>query len=138
MFPAGSAVILLLVGVQEPDGIKSSRYSGWPIRKSHLAGLKADYWSFVVIGVPVTVARFNDAFLVLTAQSASLSVAMAPTVLVWLSLISASLASPAGALSDKIGLSGLSLSGQLPISWTLSYGVLTELELLDGTKNVYT
>ena len=50
----------------------------------------------------LTLARFSEAFLILRAQNAGLSLALAPLVLVIMNIVYALSAYPLGALSDRI------------------------------------
>ena len=68
--PAALCVLLIIVGVKEPDSIKESSQRGWPVQKADLLRLPASYWTVVAIGVVFTLARFSGAFLVLKAQHA--------------------------------------------------------------------
>ena len=101
--PAAFAVILIVVGVREPDGIKGTATHGWPIRKDELKRLPRSFWMVIAIGVVFTLARFSEAFLVLKAQTEGLALALIPLVFVWMNLIYALSATPAGILSDKKG-----------------------------------
>jgi MFS family permease len=64
-----------------------------------------------VIGVVFTLARFSEAFLVLKAQAEGLALALIPLVFVWMNIVYAFTATPAGILSDKIGRIKLLLCG---------------------------
>jgi MFS family permease len=109
--PAAFAVLLVVVGVQEPDGIKGTEKSGWPVRKDKLKRLSPSFWMVVAIGVVFTLARFSEAFLVLKAQAEGLALSLIPLVLVWMNVVYALTATPAGILSDKIGRMKLLLCG---------------------------
>ena len=109
--PAALAVLLVVVGVQEPDGVKGTAKRGWPIRKEELGRLSPTFWTVVAVGVMFTLARFSEAFLVLKAQAEGLALALIPLVFVWMNLIYAVMATPAGILSDKIGRIKLLLCG---------------------------
>jgi MFS family permease len=109
--PAALAVLLIVVGVQEPDGIKATAKRGWPIRKEDLKRLPPSFWMAIAIGIVFTLARFSEAFLVLKAQAEGLALALIPLVFVWMNLIYALTAMPAGILSDKIGREKLLLCG---------------------------
>jgi MFS family permease len=61
--------------------------------------------------VVFTLARFSQAFLVLKAQAEGLALALIPLVLVWMNLIYALAAAPAGILSDRIGRVNVLLCG---------------------------
>jgi MFS family permease len=109
--PAVLAVLLIVVGVREPDGVKASAKRGWPIRKQELARLSPAFWMVVAVGVMFALARFSQAFLVLKAQAEGLALALLPLVFVWMNLIYAITATPAGILSDRIGRERLLLCG---------------------------
>jgi MFS family permease len=101
--PALLAVLVLIIAVQEPPGTRKAITSKWPIRKQELMRLPAAYWIVVAVGLVVTMARFSEAFLVLKAQAEGLALALIPLVFVWLNVVFALTAAPAGVLSDKIG-----------------------------------
>jgi len=103
VLPAMIAVALVIFGVQEPEGRKPSRATGWPIKKADLVAMSGSFWWVVVIGVVFTLARFSEAFLVLKGQEAGLPLALVPLVLVAMNVVYAAIATPAGVLSDKIG-----------------------------------
>ena len=109
--PAVLCVLLIIFGVQEPDGLKRTGQRGWPINKAELARLPPKFWQVVGIGIIFTLARFSEAFLVLKAQSAGLALALIPLVFVWMNLVYALIAAPAGAWSDRIGRSKVLLAG---------------------------
>lgn len=109
--PAGLCVLLIVFGVQEPDGIAQSNKRGWPIRVADLERLPAAFWGAVGIGIIFTLARFSEAFLVLKAQSSGLGLMLLPLVFVWMNLVYALIAAPAGVLSDRIGRTKVLLGG---------------------------
>jgi MFS family permease len=100
--PAGIAVLLLVVGVEEPRRATTSGQRPPVIRWSDLRGMGQAYWSVVAVGVVFTMARFSEAFLVLRAQDVGLAVALVPVVMVLMNLVYAAVAAPAGSLSDRI------------------------------------
>lgn len=101
--PAILAVILIVVGVREPDGIKGTAKRGWPIRMEELKRLPPAFWLVIAVGVVFTLARFSQAFLVLKAQAEGLPLALIPLVFVWMNVVYALTATPAGILSDRNG-----------------------------------
>jgi MFS family permease len=103
LLPAALAVLLIVVGVREPDGTKATAKRGWPIRKEELKRMPAAFWVVIAIGVVFALARFSEAFLVLKAQAEGLALALLPLVFVWMNLVYALTATPAGILSDRIG-----------------------------------
>ncbi|QWG14502.1 MFS transporter [Bradyrhizobium sediminis] len=109
--PAALAVLLIVVGVQEPDGVKASAKRGWPIHKQDLKRLSPSFWMVIAIGMVFTLARFSEAFLVLKAQAEGLALALIPLVLVWMNVVYSLTATPAGILSDRAGRVKLLLCG---------------------------
>lgn len=103
LLPASLAVLLIVVGVREPDGTRATARRGWPVRKEELKRMPAAFWVVIAIGVVFALARFSEAFLLLKAQAEGLALALIPLVLVWMNLVYAVTATPAGILSDKIG-----------------------------------
>jgi MFS family permease len=90
----------LLVAVREPRHEAIVTHA--PLKFGDLRTLGAAYWIVVVIGAWLTLARFSEAFLILRAQSAGLSLALAPLVLVIMNIVYSVSAYPLGALSDQI------------------------------------
>ena len=75
----------------------------WPrVKFSDLKTVGTAYWIVVGVGAVLTLARFSEAFLILRAQNAGLSLALAPLVLVIMNIVYALSAYPLGALSDRI------------------------------------
>jgi MFS family permease len=104
-------VLLIVLGVREPDGVKSTATRGWPIHRAELARMPAAFWMVVAIGTVFALARFSQAFLVLKAQAEGLPLALIPLVFVWMNLVYALAAMPAGILSDRIGRVNVLLCG---------------------------
>ncbi len=113
--PAVVAMVLMIFGVQEPEGTKQSGQRGWPIRRADLVRMSGAYWWVVVVGVVFTLARFSEAFLVLKGQDAGLPVALVPIVMVLMNLMYAAVSTPAGALSDRIGRRKVLIAGLLAL-----------------------
>jgi MFS family permease len=112
LLPAGLAVLLLLFGVREPDDVKAAPARGrWPIRSAELKRMSSAYWIVVATGAMFALARFSEAFLILKAQADGLALALLPLVYVWMNVVYASVAAPAGILSDKIGRQTMLLGG---------------------------
>jgi MFS family permease len=65
----------------------------------------------VAIATVLTLARFSEAFLVLRSQNVGLPIVLVPVVMVVMNIVYALAAYPAGALSDRIGRSGVLLVG---------------------------
>ncbi len=109
--PGILAFLLVVFAVHEPEGVRPSPSGRSPISRAELAELPRAYWIVVAIGVAFTLARFSEAFLVLRASDVGLSLPLVPLVYVWMSLVYALLAAPAGALSDRLGRRGVLLAG---------------------------
>ena len=100
--PAVIAVALLALGVEEPAAASGARPPRNPIRRAELAQLGAAFWTVVVLGTVLTLARFSEAFLVLRAADTGLPETWVPLVMVVMSLVYALSAYPAGVLSDRM------------------------------------
>jgi MFS family permease len=81
------------------------------LRWSDVTRLSNAYWVVVGVSVVLTMARFSEAFLVLRAENVGLAVAMVPLVMVVMNVVYSIAAYPAGALSDRIGRSGMLAAG---------------------------
>lgn len=100
VIPGGISVLILMIGVREPAVRGSIRRAA--IKLSDLNGIGTNYWLVVGLGVVLTLARFSEAFLILRAQNAGLSLALAPVVLVVMNIVYSFSAYPLGKLSDRI------------------------------------
>ncbi|AFL52887.1 MFS family permease [Sinorhizobium fredii] len=109
--PAFVSVGVLLIGVKQPERPKELRRVRMPLRRDELGRLGSAYWWVVAVAAVFTLARFSEAFLILRAQSIGLSPALAPVVLVIMSLAYSLSAYPAGALSDRVNRSTLLVLG---------------------------
>jgi len=99
--PAGLAVLLLAVGVREPErpvgaGAGRPRLAWRDVRR-----LPRDYWIVVGIATLLTLARFSEAFLVLRGRDLGLTVTEAPWVMVVMSAVYAAVSYPAGTAFDR-------------------------------------
>jgi MFS family permease len=102
VIPGLAAVAVLALGVREPLQVRPAAETRAPIRWSELGRLGGVYWSIVVVGAVLILARFSEAFLILRAENAGLPMALAPLVLVVMNVIYAAAAYPMGALSDRL------------------------------------
>ena len=108
VIPAFLAVLLLLFGVEEPPRAPGDAASGVDNgeRRLHLADAKRlgrSYATVVAIAAVLTLARFSEAFLLLRAQNVGLPTAMAPWVMVVMSVVYAAVSYPVGAAADRGG-----------------------------------
>ncbi|MEH6951319.1 MFS transporter [Nitrobacter sp. NHB1] len=101
VIPAIIAVALLQFGVQEPERTEPAQAPRWPLRLVGLKRLGGTFWLVTGVAMLLTLARFSEAFLLLRAQGAGLSVTLVPGVLVVMNLVYMLVAYPAGLLSDR-------------------------------------
>jgi MFS family permease len=111
VIPAIMAVALIFVGVKEPTATSGEREFRSPINWRDLPDFSTGYWWVVIIGGVFTLARFSEAFLVLRAQQAGLSVTWVPLVMVVMAVFYTLSAYPAGWLSDRISRTKLLCMG---------------------------
>ncbi len=101
VIPAVLAVVLLVLGVQEPLQRWTPQRSN-PLAAATLRRLSAAYWKVVAIGAIFTLARFSEAFLVLRAHEGGLAIALTPLVLIGLNAVYALAAYPFGKWADSV------------------------------------
>jgi MFS family permease len=101
VIPGVLAVLLLLVGIKEPERARPMRAVN-PISRAALARLGSAYWWVVAVGAVFTLARFSEAFLVLRASQLGVPLAWVPLVMVAMNLVYAATAYPFGKLSDSM------------------------------------
>jgi len=102
VIPAILSVAVLIAGVREPHADGAHGAARVPIRVRDLRQLSTHYWTVVLVGGVLTLARFSEAFLVLRAQSVGLGLTWVPLVMVVMSLVYSLSAYPAGALADRM------------------------------------
>jgi MFS family permease len=110
--PAAISVIILIFGVQEPAGLVKSS-TGNPLTPTNLRRLPTAFWHVVFFGGLFTLARFNQAFLVLRVQQGGLSLGHLPVVLVAMNIVYALSAYPLGKLADRMAHKHLLAIGML-------------------------
>ena len=100
--PAFAAVAVLVAGVKEPERhVDPNKPQALP-RWHDLGRLGGAFWAVTTIGAVITLARFSEAFLVLRAHDAGLSLAWTPLALAVMNATYVASAYPAGRLSDRI------------------------------------
>lgn len=100
--PALITIVVLFFGVKEPAHVPQRTGSKNPFADFHAKDYPKTFWSLVALVSLFTLMRFSEAFLVLRAQQAGLSVAWIPITLVVMSGTYLLTAYPAGWLSDSI------------------------------------
>ncbi len=119
--PAVLAVVLLLLGVSEPEP-RTTAHPANPIRREALRRLGAPFWRVVAVGAVFTLARFSEAFLVLRAEQLGVVTSFVPLVMVVMNLVYALSAYPFGKLADSTSHTRL-------LAWGLLTLVLSDVAL---------
>ena len=112
VIPAGIAVLLVLIGVEDAKHPAGETKAHIPVRIADLRQLPRAFWSLVAIGTVFTLARFSEAFLILKANAEGLPLALTPLVLVAMNAVYMLAAYPLGSLSDRVSARTM-LSGGL-------------------------
>ena len=99
--PAALAVLVLALGVSEPEETRPQKPARFPLHIAELRGLGGAFWMVVAITTLFSLARFSEAFLILKAQAVGLPAMLAPLVLVAMNVVYALAAYPAGVFSDR-------------------------------------
>jgi MFS family permease len=100
--PAVVTVCILMFGLREPAGVPHAPSRGNPFAGFRFADYPAHFWRLVGLVLLFTLMRFSEAFLVLRASNAGLSIGYAPMTLVVMSLTYMLTAYPAGMLADRV------------------------------------
>ena len=111
IIPAAIAVILLVLGVEEPRASKAAHVVKAPIRWSEVRSIGTRFWLAVVVGVLFTMARFSEAFLVLRGRDAGIPLTFIPFVLIAMNVVYAVTSAPLGSVSDKVGRKPVLVAG---------------------------
>lgn len=111
VIPAGIAVLLLVLGVEESGAGQVSREAKAPIRWSEVRNIGTAFWLAVAVGVLFTMARFSEAFLVLRGRQAGIPLTLIPFVLIAMNVVYALTSAPLGSLSDRIGRKAVLAAG---------------------------
>lgn len=107
VIPAFLALALIVFAVREPARPAGLRRVRNPLSRAELRALGKTYRLVVLVATLLTLARFSEAFLILRAAAAGLSLMLVPLVLVGMNAAYAVSAWPVGALSDRNGRAGL-------------------------------
>jgi MFS family permease len=100
--PALVTVMVLLFGLREPANVPKATTRGNPFAGFRFGDYPRRFWALVALVALFTLMRFSEAFLVLRANGAGLSVGLSPLTLVVMSLTFMLTAYPAGWLSDHM------------------------------------
>ncbi len=109
IIPAFLGVLVLVLGAREVVSSHSSQAD----RKLRFSGLDRKFWAFLVVMVIFTLGNSADAFIILRAQERGLNVLQVLGMLLTFNAVYTIIASPAGALSDRIGRRVMLIAGWL-------------------------
>ena len=108
--PALIAVAILALGVKEPEAaIERGKTPEFSLATAMALG--GTFWKVTGFASIMMLARFSEAFLVLKAAAAGLSLVYVPLVMVVMSAVYSLSSFPAGVLSDRVGRRGLLIAG---------------------------
>jgi MFS family permease len=104
--PAFVSFALIVFAVEEPARAGAGEERPRP-RFADARRFSIAFWLVVAIAAVLTLARFSEAFLVLRAQNLGMPIALVPAILVVMNIVYAVSAYPAGAVSDRLGRTGV-------------------------------
>jgi MFS family permease len=107
IIPALLGVLVLALGAREITTGKTDQ----PGRRFKFSGLDRRFWAFLVVVVIFTLGNSADAFIILRAQERGLTVLQVLGMLLTFNAVYTLIASPAGALSDRIGRRAVLITG---------------------------
>ncbi len=113
VIPAFLSFLLIAFLVREPERPADFQPVKSPLSRAELARLGGSFWRVAAVAALFTLARFSEAFLILRAQSAGLSIALVPGVLVLMNAVFTLSAYPAGVLSDRMDRGAILSAGLL-------------------------
>jgi MFS family permease len=109
--PAFLAVLLLIVGVSEPEASEHAPISRNRLTFADAQRLSLRYWLIAALGAVFTLARFSEAFLILRAQDVGLAIGYVPVIMIVMNVVYALFAYPAGAAADRLSARTLLVFG---------------------------
>jgi MFS family permease len=107
IIPAFLGVLVLVIGAREI----AARRSTSETRRLRFSGLDRKFWAFLVVLIIFTLGNSADAFIILRAQERGLNVLQVLGMLLTFNAVYTIVASPAGALSDRIGRRTILIAG---------------------------
>jgi len=111
VLPAFIAVLLLIVGVREPESLVHAAAHRNLLSLNNAKRLRMRYWLVVALGAVFTLARFSEAFLILRAQDVGLAIGYVPVIMIVMNVVYSIFAYPAGAAADRFSARILLLCG---------------------------
>lgn len=101
VLPAFIVVVLLIVGVREPESPDHAATHRNHLTLSDARRLRLRYWLLVALGAVFALARFSEAFLILRARDVGLAVRYVPVIMIVMNVVYSIFAYPAGAAADR-------------------------------------
>lgn len=129
VLPAIVCVLLIVFGVQEPEGLSRDIPLRFPLSRATLNLLPERYWWVVAFALVLTLARFSEAFLLLRATDLGLAVTWSPLVLIVMNVVYASSAIPFGHLADRTSRRKL-------LAWGITFLMVADI-LLAVADNIW-
>jgi MFS family permease len=111
VIPAVGCVLLIVLGVEEPEATRPAAQRRLPLTRAELALLPRRYWWVLAFVAVLTLARFSEAFLLLRAEGLGLASTWVPLILVVMNVVYAASAYPFGKMSDQGGRQALLMTG---------------------------
>lgn len=105
VIPAMLSFLLIVFAVRDaplPVPKAAAEHQKISLNRATMRRLGMAFWGVTAAGAALTLARFSEAFLILRAENLQLAVALAPLVLVAMSVAYSATAYPAGRLADRI------------------------------------
>lgn len=113
LIPGIIAVILLAVGIQEPEKTTFNKPRSNPFAWEALGKLDRSYWLLIVVAFLASLGNSSNAFLLLRAGQVGVVTAAIPLTLVVMNVAYSLSAYPAGVISDRLGRVGILFGGFL-------------------------
>jgi len=111
LVPGILAVVLLLVGIREPETSSSPKARPNPFDGNVLKQLGTQYWMLLGVALIASLGNSSNAFLLLRANEIGIAQTWVPLALVVMNITYFLSAYPAGFLSDRLGRNGILLGG---------------------------
>lgn len=99
--PALACILLIVFGVDEPEGVPKKTSRRLPLSRAELCRLPKGFWQVVALAGVLTLARFSEAFLLLRAQNLGMALAWVPLILIVMNGFYALSAYPFGRMADN-------------------------------------
>lgn len=113
LIPGLIAVLLLAIGIREPQQPQASKARPNSLTWDSLQKVGHRYWLLVLVALLANLGNSSNAFLLLRAQQTGIDTTTIPLMLVVMNVAYSLSAYPAGIASDRFGRVGILLSGFL-------------------------